>query len=149
MQWFNSQYISSYSVEIFWNKLQTYLTRYDTEFLSLLQSQEETFLFKIFSELQSRIKILSEVKSLTNYFFEEISEYKPEIMLNPKMKIETSQDAKESLLFAQKVLEKISESANLEEIKNIFIEEIGKSGMKNGQVLWPVRVALSMQQFSP
>jgi len=38
---------------------------------------------------------------------------------------------------------KNTEFENIEEIKNIFVEEIKNAEMKNGQVLWPVRVALS------
>jgi hypothetical protein len=29
------------------------------------------------------------------------------------------------------------------------VEEIKKAEMKNGQVLWPIRVALSGEEFSP
>jgi hypothetical protein len=38
---------------------------------------------------------------------------------------------------------------NIDEIKDIFVEKIKEAEMKNGQVLWPVRCALSGEEFSP
>ena len=38
---------------------------------------------------------------------------------------------------------------SLEQIKNIFIENIKNAEMKNWQVLWPVRCALSCEKYSP
>jgi glutamyl/glutaminyl-tRNA synthetase len=66
------------------------------------------------------------------------------------MKVESLSDVKQSLVVALGILENISEEEiNLEDIKAAFLNGISKNEMKNGQVLWPVRVALSMQQFSP
>jgi nondiscriminating glutamyl-tRNA synthetase len=66
------------------------------------------------------------------------------------MKIESLADVKLSLAAALEILENTENNlSSIEEIKNVFIEEIKKREMKNGQVLWPVRVALSMQKFSP
>jgi len=38
---------------------------------------------------------------------------------------------------------------SVDEAKEAFIQAISAAGMKNGQVLWPVRVALSGEEFSP
>jgi glutamyl/glutaminyl-tRNA synthetase len=53
-----------------------------------------------------------------------------------------------SLELALEVLEEIS-IYDQELLKNAFIEKIKLKWLKNGQVLWPVRVALSWEQFSP
>ena len=66
------------------------------------------------------------------------------------MKVVSIADAKVSLSTALELLENIDILLeNPEQIKEAFIDIIKSKEMKNGQVLWPVRVALSMQQFSP
>jgi hypothetical protein len=37
----------------------------------------------------------------------------------------------------------------VQEIKDVFVQEIKAAEMKNWQVLWPARVALSWEEFSP
>lgn len=37
----------------------------------------------------------------------------------------------------------------MESIKTPILEAIASSGKKNGQVLWPLRIALSGEEFSP
>lgn len=34
-------------------------------------------------------------------------------------------------------------------LKNIIIPKIAEAGKKNGQILWPLRVALTGKEFSP
>jgi glutamyl/glutaminyl-tRNA synthetase len=65
------------------------------------------------------------------------------------MKIISLEDAKKWLELALDILNKNVNMSSIEEIKNIFVEEIAKAWMKNGQVLWPVRCALSGEEFSP
>jgi glutamyl/glutaminyl-tRNA synthetase len=67
------------------------------------------------------------------------------------MKINSVDDVKKWLNLVLKILwtPKKLEWQNLENIKNIFIDEISKAQMKNWQVLWPVRCALSWEEFSP
>jgi glutamyl/glutaminyl-tRNA synthetase len=66
------------------------------------------------------------------------------------MKIENLDIVKKWLKLALNILgAKKDEFENVDEIKGVFINEIEKNQMKNGQVLWPVRVALSWEEFSP
>ena len=150
MAGFNSEYIKSYELPMLWNKVKTYLSRYDSEYLEKLWDFPEEFILKILSELQTRMKTFDEFKWLTEYFFEEIADLNPELIVNPKMKVASISDAKTALQVTLEILN--DGEINLdtpENIKNTFIEQIKKREMKNGQVLWPTRVALSMQQFSP
>jgi len=151
MEWFNAYYIKNYDTETLYNKIQTYLKRYDSEFWELLESIEKDFLFKIIDELKSRMKTLREFKDLTAFFFHDVADLDPDLIVNPKMKITTLAEAKESLKIGLKILEWSDhlDVNNPESIKEVFIEEIKKRDKKNGQILWPLRVALSMEQFSP
>ena len=66
------------------------------------------------------------------------------------MKITDLEVVKKGLNVALNILNEKTEDFNsIQEIKEIFIEKIKKAEMKNWQVLWPVRCALSWEQFSP
>lgn len=150
LDWFNAKYITSYEIETLWNKLKTYLNRYDKEYLEEISQFDEWFVLKILQELQTRMKKLSDFHELTAFFFRDIKDLDTELIVNKKMKIETVADAKKSLELALNILKDWDiNTDDIESIKIVFIEQIKKGGMKNGQVLWPVRVALSMEQFSP
>lgn len=151
MEWFNSQYIISYSREELWNKIQNYLKKYNPRYLEKILEFDSAYTLKIIWELQSRIKILSEFEELTSFFYSDAAEaIQTELLVHEKMKIMNEEDAKKYLTFALEILKNPEYNfSGIENIKNIFIEEIKKAGYKNGQILWPVRVALSNRQFSP
>jgi hypothetical protein len=72
------------------------------------------------------------------------------MFLNPKMKVESVLDIKNAIKVALDVLQTTDiDVESPESIKEVFIEKIKEAEMKNGQVLWPVRVALSGEKFSP
>ncbi len=150
LDWFNSRYIMNYETETLWNKLRTYLKRYDEEYLQDLEKFDEVYILKILDEIKTRMKKLEHFKNLTHFFFEDITEIDRELLVNKKMKIESISEVKKSLQVTLEILENRNISLETpEEIKDVFIEEIKKKEMKNGQILWPTRVALSMAQFSP
>lgn len=96
------------------------------------------------------MRVLGDFQNLTQYFFTEIADLDTDLIVNAKMKIESIADAKKAVLVALELLENREVPLeNPEEIKQAFIDIIKSKEMKNGQVLWPVRVGLSMQQFSP
>lgn len=150
MEWFNAEYIKSYDNEVLYNKIQTYLSRYDSDFVEVFQSQDRGYILKIIDELKTRMKTLNQFKGLTAFFFEDVKDLDTELIVNPKMKVTTLADAKDSLKIWLEILESdLLDINNPESIKDVFIEEIKKREKKNGQILWPLRVALSMEKFSP
>jgi hypothetical protein len=58
MQGFNAHYIKNYDTEKLWNKLETYLRRYDNEYLEKIISYPREFNIKVLTELQTRLKKL-------------------------------------------------------------------------------------------
>jgi glutamyl/glutaminyl-tRNA synthetase len=149
----NSNVINTLSLQKLYETIEKYLQEFDIEFY------ENTFSKaprekneKIILELQKRLTKLSEYKPLTTFFYNdfEVTQNIAEMLVNPKMKIEDLQTAKAGFELTLEVLKnKNEEFESVDEVKNIFVEEIQKAGMKNGQVLWPVRVALSGEEFSP
>lgn len=150
LEWFNSRYILSYSLENLESKLKTYLKRYNPQLLEILGNFPEDYNRKILSELQTRLRKFSEFEELTHFFYHEKEDLDISLFVNPKMKIADLQEVRENLQFAYDILMQESyDITDIESIKNIFIKKISEAGMKNGQVLWPVRVALSGEIFSP
>jgi glutamyl-tRNA synthetase len=54
----------------------------------------------------------------------------------------------ENLKVAYDVLESL-DTWNHDEINNCLMDSIKRLGIKNGQMLWPVRTALSGKKFTP
>jgi hypothetical protein len=64
------------------------------------------------------------------------------------MKIETEADGLDALRFALPLIES-ADYSSLDALKTGILEAITAAGKKNGQILWPLRVALSGEEFSP
>ncbi|MCH8518325.1 glutamate--tRNA ligase [Candidatus Gracilibacteria bacterium] len=150
LEWFNSRYILSYSIETLEDKLKIYLRRYNPKLLETMSQFPIEYNRKILSELQTRLKILSEYEELTHFFYHEKESFDTSLFINSKMKISTLEEVRESLEFAYEILNNDTYNFEvIEDIKDIFIQKISEAGKKNGQILWPVRVALSGEKFSP
>lgn len=81
------------------------MKKYDEEYLEKISSFPEDYILKILEELKTRMKKLEDFKSLTEFFFEDIADLNPELIVNKKMKIETLADVKTSLTAALEILE--------------------------------------------
>lgn len=97
----------------------------------------------------------SEALNQIQYFFEPKA-LNPQLLMNAKMGVDTEEKALESLKFCQSVLEKIPtpttdksvDPAELANLKQIFLNSIKEAGRKNGEILWPLRAALTHEEFS-
>ena len=79
--------------------------------------------------------------------------------MNAKMGVDTAEKAQESLKFCQDILEKMPANiaataqsdlspSSLGQIKQIFLDNIKAASRKNGEILWPLRAALTHEEFS-
>ena len=80
-------------------------------------------------------------------FLKDIPEFPADFYVNKKQK-STLDTAKTALNAVRPVLESI-ESWTEAELHDRVMEAIPALGMKNGQVLWPMRIAISGQQSTP
>jgi hypothetical protein len=72
------------------------------------------------------------------------------LLINEKMKIISLEEVKKWLNLALEILKNFKRDFDsIDEVKNLFIEKITETWMKNWQVLWPVRCVLSGEEFSP
>ncbi|MCD8006614.1 MAG: glutamate--tRNA ligase [Oscillospiraceae bacterium] len=103
---------------------------------------------KIAALLQNRTEVFSEIPEQVD-FIDEMPDYDLALYENKKMKTnrETAIDA---LTKALPVLKAIDESEwNYQNLHDKLFELIAEMGVKNGYVLWSLRVAISGKQFTP
>ncbi len=96
--------------------------------------------------LQPRCELFTDIPEQVD-FIDKLPEYSLELYVNKKMKttLSTSLDALERIL---PVIEGISDFTQ-ENVHDALFKLIGEMGVKNGVVLFPLRVALSGKQFTP
>lgn len=142
LNWLNGYYLRNLSLEELIEKITPYL-----ENSGLKSAQKD--LKRYVPLIHERIKLLSEAPDLLRFMLVEKLNYEAELFLHKKMKVDLEM-AKMALEKSLPVLEKIEKTdwnqANLEEV---LIALVQKLNLKNGQILWPLRVALTGEKFSP
>lgn len=101
---------------------------------------------KLSKLLHVRTEVLSEIPENID-FVEKLPEYDVDLYVHKKMKTNL-ENSKEALIRAYDVLEKLDKWEE-EIIHDILMDLVKDMGVKNGQVLWPVRTALSGKKFTP
>ena len=96
--------------------------------------------------LKERVNILSEIEEMLD-FFDELPDYDIELYRNKKMKTDP-EIARNSLIEARSFLESIY-SYDHDTIYTGIVDLAQKMGVKNGVLMYPIRVALSGKAFTP
>ena len=96
--------------------------------------------------LKTRIETLNDISELVD-FIDALPEYSTELYIHKKMKT-TEEIALESLKAVVPVLESQKNWSN-DSLYECLMELAKEKGLKNGQILWPVRTALSGKPSSP
>jgi len=136
--------MKKYDLDTLYQKLQLYLKRYNSDFYNLILKFPEEYNKKILKELQTRIKKFDELENFTTFFYHDAKIPSLEDMINEKMKITETRIIEMALKLTISILqEKNTDFESVDEVKELFIEKIQQADMKNGQVLWPTRYALS------
>ena len=101
---------------------------------------------KYVSCIQTRIKTLNEAPNQLRPFLLDTLEYE-DLFFHEKMKVDPAMAvmALENTLAALEKHEDFSDEAIL---KEVIVNVIQSLGVKNGQVMWPLRIALTNEQFS-
>ena len=138
LNWFNAEYIRKLSPEEYLEKATPWLEKV---------LDPEKFDFKRLGELlQSRTEVFNQLPEMVG-FLKEMPEFGEELYTNKKQKT-NPEIARTALNFVKPVLEGIEDWTE-ENIHDRVMEAIPQTGMKNGQVLWPLRIAISGQMSTP
>lgn len=97
--------------------------------------------------IQPRIDVLNQIEEAVD-FFDELPDYDLEMYRHKKMKT-TPEIALQSLKAARKALADLEDWSSEENVHEVLLALPKEMGMKNGQVLWPVRTAVTGKQFTP
>ncbi|HAN44571.1 MAG TPA: glutamate--tRNA ligase [Ruminococcaceae bacterium] len=102
--------------------------------------------FEIAKLLQARCEILSDIPEQVD-FFDKLPDYSTELFISKKMKTDeaTSLEALKAVLPVLEALDKF----DAQTVHEALFKLIEQMGVKNGYVLWPVRIAVSGKQFTP
>jgi glutamyl/glutaminyl-tRNA synthetase len=148
LDWMNGEYIKKMELGELHTRLASYLEDYESAFYTDIFSQKEyAYNSRIIAELQPRMKRFEEFVPLTSCLYGN-STIRRDLLVNPKMKIEIEEQGLEALRFILPLIES-GDYSSLDSLKAPILEAIALAGKKNGQILWPLRVALSGEEFSP
>lgn len=89
-----------------------------------------------------------ETKMYIEFYFKEKLTIDPALIAREKMKVDREM-AKRALRAVLQALETFEKFDDQEALKTCLVGVVAGLGVKNGQVLWPTRVALTGEEFSP
>ena len=138
LRWMNQQYLKNMDAATFHATALPWISRVTDG--TTLDTQ------KIADVLHDRTEVLSEIPEQIE-FLKTLPDYDTALHIHKKMKT-TLEIALNSLEQAVPVLESITDWSH-ETIHSALMELTAKLGIKNGQMLWPVRTALSGMQYTP
>lgn len=138
LNWFNGEYIRKMSLDEFHEVAKPYYQG--------AIKDESIDLKKVSKILQARTEILTAIPEKVD-FLDELPEYDEAIYVHKKMKT-TLENSLESLKAALPVLEAL-EQWDEQSIHDSLLQLVEKLGIKNGQMLWPVRTAITGKDVTP
>ena len=102
---------------------------------------------KVISVSQERLKKLSDISDLSFYLFQDEIEYEKDLLIWKSLSLE---EVKNNLKELFDILAEVKEENWQQEfLENLIISYLKENNKKNGDYLWPLRVALSGQKNSP
>ena len=138
MNWFNAEYIRKLTPEKF--------LEYATPWLAKALDPEKFDFKRIAELLQARTEVLNQIPGMVD-FLAEMPEFDEGIYTHKKMKT-NPEIALTALKAVKPVLEGI-ENWTETELHDKVMEFVPTTGMKNGQMLWPLRIAISGKESTP
>lgn len=129
--------------------LADYLKQYNPEFYeNTFIAHDEAFNRAVITEVQKRCETLADFPALSECFYQE-PEVDTALLLSEKMGVTSLEQAKEALQFGLDIIKSFTSTPSRDQLKDAIIPKIAEAGKKNGQILWPLRVALTGKEFSP
>ena len=137
LRWMNGEYIKKMDFDDFYEKALPYIREVIHKDLDLK---------KIAHMVQTRIEVFPDIRDHID-FFEKLPEYDPAMYVHKKMKT-TMESSFEQLEKILPVLDGVDDWSN-DNLYEILKSYAAEEGIKNGQILWPIRTAVSGKQMTP
>ena len=138
LKWFNAEYIRMKSLEEFTNIAKPYLEKVFGDF--------SIDFLKVASILHQRVVTLTQIPEMIG-FLNELPSYTTELFINKKSKT----NLENSLLVLKYSVDKLSslESWTHDDLYNCLVKIAQDLELKNGTVMWPIRIAISGLTVTP
>ena len=137
LTWMNGEYIRKLSPEEFLEKAAPHFDKV------LTRDVDREKLARI---IQPRLETLNQIEEKVS-FFNEVPEYSTDLYFNKKMKT-TPENSLDLLKEARAELEKVGDFTN-DSLYQALLAVAQKNEVKNGRVLWPVRIAITGTEVTP
>lgn len=137
LTWMNGIYLRNMDIDTYYNLVKEYIKK------SVTNKYDHKQIAKI---VQQRANTLNEIPDMIK-FFDNYAAFETNLYTNKKMKT-NPEIALPSLKAALEVFNSITEWSE-EEIHDALMKKVVDLGIKNGQLLFPVRIAISGMQFTP
>lgn len=138
LKWMNGLYIRELSIEDFHALVTPYYEKWITRDVDLKELSRV---------LQLRLATLGEVEESID-FINEPHAFDAELFNNKKMKT-NPENSLEALHWVKEALEKLDNFNDYDTLHDTFMNVAKEKEVKNGIVMWPVRVALTFKAFTP
>lgn len=137
LNWFNEEYIKSMPLSEFTQLARPY-------FESVISKNLD--FGKIASTLQQRITVLTQIPDMVS-FFESLPDYKKDLFINKKSKT----NLENSPMLLEKAINELEKVENFthDNIYKCLVDLASSLGVKNGTLMWPVRIAASGKTVTP
>lgn len=137
LKWMNGVYLRNMSDDDYYQLVLPYINKvvknnYDTKEIARI--------------LKERVVLLNDIYEMID-FFDDVAEYDIELYTNKKMKTDPSISLN-SLKELEKILSQTNDYSH-DSIHQLLMQCASDLGLKNGQLLYPLRVALSGKAFTP
>lgn len=138
LTWMNAMHMRAMDLDTFYSLVKPYIDQ------GVHRDLNKREIAKI---LQPRCEVLNKIAETLD-FFDELPEYDNALYIHKKMKT-TLEIALVALQASEKVLFELQNFNSEESIHDALLKLPEKLALKNGQVLWPIRTALSGKSFTP
>lgn len=138
LTWMNGQYLRAMDEKTFYELVKPYLQD---------AVKGDYDLFEISKIIQPRTETLNQIHDSVD-FFDVLPDYDLAMYTHKKMKT-NPEVALTSLKAAKEALENLEDWSSQDAVHDVLMALPKEMGMKNGQVLWPVRTAITGKQFTP
>ncbi|MFA5076504.1 MAG: glutamate--tRNA ligase [Patescibacteria group bacterium] len=142
LDWFNGVYIRQLTPDELLDYALSYFNSTD-----LGDKFDAEYIKKVISLEQSRIKKLVELPLLTKFFFEDNLDYPAQILVWKKSDKNKAQEVLAKLFTTLEQIE--AQDWQPAKLEAVVVDWIKNNSLTNGEVMWPLRVALTGQEASP
>ena len=138
LTWMNGMYLRAMSEEKFYETVKPYIEE------AIKRPVDQMVVARI---LQPRTDVLSNIVESLD-FIDVLPEYDNAMYIHKKMKT-TYEIALKALKASKEALEALNDWSSEEKLHDVLLALPAQMEMKNGQILWPVRCAITGKQFTP